>query len=61
MVSYNGRGVGDLSGTKLRNGPKNMRRRLADVHGQFDIAPGPQGGTVVKLTVPINGHTPKAD
>jgi signal transduction histidine kinase len=53
--------VGDLSGKKLRNGLKNMRRRLADVQGQFDIAPGPQGGTVVKLTVPINGHTPKAD
>ena len=61
MITDNGRGVGDLSGKKLRNGLKNMRRRLSDVHGQFDIAPGPQGGTVVKLTVPINGHTPKAD
>jgi len=61
LITDNGRGVGDLSGKKLRNGLKNMRRRLADVQGQFDIAPGPQGGTVVKLTVPINGHTPKAD
>jgi signal transduction histidine kinase/ligand-binding sensor domain-containing protein len=53
IVADNGRGVGDLSAKKLRNGLKNMRRRLADVHGQFDIAPGPAGGTVVKLTVPI--------
>ena len=55
IVSDNGRGVGDLSGKKLRNGLKNMRRRLADVHGRFDIGPGPQGGTVVTLTVPISG------
>jgi len=32
---------------------KNMRRRLADVHGEFEIAPGAGGGTVVKMTVPI--------
>ena len=30
-----------------------MRRRLADVRGQFDIAPGAEGGTVVRLTVPV--------
>jgi signal transduction histidine kinase len=54
-VSDNGRGVGSLSDKKLRNGLTNMRRRLADVHGKFDIAPGAGSGTVVKLTVPING------
>ena len=37
----------------MRNGLKNMRRRLADVRGQFDIAPGADGGTVVKLSVPV--------
>jgi signal transduction histidine kinase len=30
-----------------------MRRRLADVHGEFEISPGAVGGTVVKLKVPI--------
>ncbi len=52
-VADNGRGLGDLSGKQLRNGLKNMRRRLADVGGQFDLAPGAAGGTVVKLTVPV--------
>lgn len=52
-VTDNGRGLGDLSDKKLRNGLRNMRRRLADVHGQFDIGPGEAGGTVVKLTVPV--------
>jgi len=52
-VADNGRGLGDISGKQLRNGMKNMRRRLADVHGEFEIAPGAGGGTVVKMTVPI--------
>ena len=55
-VADNGRGVGDVAGRQLRNGLKNMRKRLADVHGEFDIAPGPDGGTVVKLTVPLAGQ-----
>ena len=46
--------LGDLSEKQLRNGLKNMRRRLADIHGEFDLAPNPGGGTVVKLTVPIS-------
>ena len=53
-VTDNGRGPGDLAGKPLRNGLKNMRKRLADVHGEFEIAPGDGGGTVVKLTVPIS-------
>lgn len=52
-VTDNGRGLGDISEKKLRNGLKNMRRRLADVHGEFEILPGATCGTVVKLTVPI--------
>ncbi len=52
-VTDNGRGLGDLSAKQLRNGLKNMRRRLADVRGEFEIVPGETGGTVVKLTVPV--------
>jgi ligand-binding sensor domain-containing protein/signal transduction histidine kinase len=52
-VTDNGRGLGDISKKKLRNGLKNMRRRLTDVHGEFEISPGADGGTVVKLTVPV--------
>jgi len=53
-VEDNGRGLGDLSGRQLRNGLKNMRKRLADVQGQFDIGPGAGGGTAVRLIVPLN-------
>jgi signal transduction histidine kinase len=53
-ITDNGRGLGDISAKKLRNGMKNMRKRLADVHGEFDIAPGANGGTVVQLRVPIS-------
>ncbi len=55
-VSDNGRGVGDLSGKQLRNGLKNMRKRLADVRGEFEITPGANGGTVVKLIVPLKNQ-----
>lgn len=52
-VEDNGRGLGDVSEKKLRNGLKNMRKRLADVHGEFEISPGANGGTMVQLKVPI--------
>lgn len=52
-VEDNGRGLGDVSEKKLRNGLKNMRKRLADVRGEFEIGPGVPGGTRVQLKVPI--------
>ena len=52
-VEDNGRGTGDVAEKKLRNGLKNMRKRLADVNGEFEIAPGETGGTAVRLTVPV--------
>ena len=52
-ITDNGRGLGDGSAKKLRNGLKNMRRRLADVQGDFEITTAAEGGTVVRLTVPI--------
>jgi ligand-binding sensor domain-containing protein/two-component sensor histidine kinase len=53
VVSDNGRGVGDLAGKQLRNGLKNMRKRLAEIHGDCVIAPNAGGGTVVTFTVPL--------
>jgi len=52
-VEDNGCGPGDVAEKKLRNGLKNMRKRLADVRGEFEISPGENGGTVVQLKVPI--------
>jgi len=40
----------------LRNGLKNMRKRMADIRGEFEIAPGADGGTVVRLKVPVNNN-----
>ena len=57
-VADNGRGVGDGSRKTLRNGLKNMRRRLQDVHGEFEIGPGPTGGTVVQMKVPVARQDP---
>jgi signal transduction histidine kinase len=36
-----------------RNGLRNLRKRLADIHGEFSITPGAAGGTVVRLTAPL--------
>jgi signal transduction histidine kinase len=52
-VADNGRGLGDISEKKLRNGLRNMRKRLDEVRGEFEITPGANGGTVVRLKVPI--------
>ena len=52
-VADNGCGLGDGSEKKLRNGLKNMRKRLADIRGGFEVASGENGGTVVKFTVPL--------
>ena len=52
-VTDNGRGLGDLSGKQLRNGLKNMRKRLVEVHGDCEITAGANGGTIVRLTVPL--------
>ena len=52
-VADNGCGVGDVSDKKLRNGLNNMRKRLADIRGEFELLPGAGGGTVVKFTVSL--------
>lgn len=52
-IADNGRGLGDFSGKQLRNGLKNMRKRLADIGGEFNIVSDEKGGTVVSLSVPL--------
>ncbi len=54
-ISDNGKGPAGMLGkaAESRNGLRNMRKRMEDVGGQFDIAPSPQGGTTVALTVPL--------
>ena len=53
-IEDNGRGPQGLEApaARTRNGLRNMRKRLNDIHGEFAIGPGPGGGTAVRLTVP---------
>jgi signal transduction histidine kinase len=55
-IQDNGRGPAGLKekAAESRNGLRNMRKRMEDVGGRFSIEPGPKGGTVVGLTVPLS-------
>lgn len=54
-VQDNGRGIAgmDERAAQSRNGLKNMRRRMTDIHGEFSITPAPERGTIVQLTAPL--------
>ena len=54
-VEDNGRGMAgmDVKAAQLRNGLRNMRKRMTDIGGEFSIAPGANGGTLVRLIVPL--------
>jgi ligand-binding sensor domain-containing protein/signal transduction histidine kinase len=52
-IEDNGRGIGNQAAPQNRNGLRNMKKRMADIHGEFSIASGANGGTIVRLTVPI--------
>jgi signal transduction histidine kinase len=55
-IQDNGRGPAGLAApaAQSRNGLRNMRRRMEDIGGKFEIGPGPKGGTLVRLTAPLN-------
>jgi ligand-binding sensor domain-containing protein/signal transduction histidine kinase len=55
-IEDNGRGMAgmDVKAAQMRNGLRNMRKRMTDIGGDFSIAPGANGGTVVRLTVPLS-------
>ena len=57
IIQDNGRGPAAQDERKGRNGLRNMRKRMEDVGGSFSLAPGPEGGTVVRLTAPL-AHPP---
>ncbi|MGD0206239.1 MAG: two-component regulator propeller domain-containing protein [Verrucomicrobiota bacterium] len=54
-IEDNGCGLGgqDANATPARNGLRNMRKRMEDIHGKFSIGPGTGGGTIVCLAVPF--------
>ncbi|MGA2029436.1 MAG: two-component regulator propeller domain-containing protein, partial [Verrucomicrobiota bacterium] len=52
-IEDNGRGIGNQSAPQNRNGLRNMKRRMDDIHGEFSIAGGANGGTIVRLKIPL--------
>jgi ligand-binding sensor domain-containing protein/signal transduction histidine kinase len=54
-IEDNGRGPGDVNSkaAQMRNGMRNMRKRMEDIRGEFSIAPGANGGTIVRLKIPL--------
>jgi signal transduction histidine kinase/ligand-binding sensor domain-containing protein len=55
-ITDNGKGIANTGEKQDRSGLRNMRKRLADIGGDFYIGPAPEKGTVVRLTVPILKH-----
>jgi len=57
-IEDNGRGPHGLheKAAESRNGLRNMRKRMEDIGGEFFIGPGQQGGTLVRLTVPLRNR-----
>jgi ligand-binding sensor domain-containing protein/signal transduction histidine kinase len=52
-IEDDGRGVAGLDTKTTRHGLRNMRKRMEDVAGTFSISAAPNGGAVVRLTVPL--------
>jgi signal transduction histidine kinase len=52
-IEDDGKGVSNLDEKQNRNGLRNMKKRMADIRGEFSIAAGANGGTIVRLTVPV--------
>jgi ligand-binding sensor domain-containing protein/signal transduction histidine kinase len=54
-IEDNGRGLGgmDAKAAQMRNGLRNMGKRMQDIGGEFSIAPGANGGTIVCLIIPL--------
>jgi len=54
-IEDNGRGLGspDAAAAAKRNGLRNMRKRMEDIGGAFEIGAASGQGTIVRLTVPL--------
>jgi len=52
-IEDNGRGLPPGADKKGRNGLRNMRKRLEEIGGAFNVTAGHEGGTIVYLTAPL--------
>jgi signal transduction histidine kinase len=53
-IEDNGRGVDPADEKKGRSGLRNMRKRMEDIGGKFEISRGAEGGTKIRLSAPLN-------
>ena len=53
-IEDNGKGVSNLAEKQNRNGLRNMRKRMDDIRGEFSISGGANGGTIVRLKIPLS-------
>ncbi|HEY0548379.1 MAG TPA: two-component regulator propeller domain-containing protein [Verrucomicrobiae bacterium] len=56
-IEDNGCGIADPDAPSVRNGLRNMRKRMDDIGGTFSIGRGKEGGALVRLTVPITSNS----
>jgi signal transduction histidine kinase len=53
-IEDNGRGIAPADEKKGRSGLRNMRKRMEDIGGKFEMTASAEGGTKVRLTAPLN-------
>jgi signal transduction histidine kinase/streptogramin lyase len=56
-IEDDGRGIADPDAPSVRNGLRNMRKRMEDIGGRFEIGRGAENGARVRLTVPMPKST----
>jgi signal transduction histidine kinase len=52
-IEDNGRGIGNQTAPQNRNGLRNMKKRMEDIRGEFSISGGANGGTIIRLKIPL--------
>ena len=57
-IEDNGCGLADPDAPSVRNGLRNMRKRMEDIGGTFSLTRGAEGGALVRLVVPITKSHP---
>ncbi len=53
-IEDDGQGLRPGDEKKGRNGLRNMRRRMEDVGGSFEVGAGASGGTLIRLSAPLH-------
>ena len=53
-IEDDGLGIASDVEKKGRNGLRNMRKRMEDIGGKFEVAPRTGGGTVIRLSAPLD-------